>query len=473
MSGRILVLDDEESFAEMLSDLLSNQRFQVEITTRPKVALEILRQKHFDLLVSDYKMPLMDGGDFLERARQIYPDLPVILISGHMRIADLVKVANFGVTLVLEKPFKSEILFEYVRRFVTPVPEGSEVQRTGVLSETVKPETFGHDGSLQHPIKSYPDDLKFLPGASPRAREFLEKLFKAAKPNKHVFLAVPPGSEFDLVAREVSNWMGCCQKPAYNLTISQVMSSRAGELVKQIAEDPDASSVVTIDPVDVAISDLEALLEKFIRATREIDIEGRGLVYLYRISGNIHNGSIGRGAESQGKTPLIEPVISMPPLRERLADLAVYAKRQLPVFAHLENRPGKEVLSPDGIAFLLRYDWPGNYNELVDTLRGAVVLGHGCITTAKELQTVVECNRQGQSWLQRGSALSAFLMEKQQAYLEEVSRMTGPDPVSILAGAGVSLNLLNSGESIAELGFLYPELIQPKRPADNMVLKHS
>ncbi len=464
MSGRILVLDDEESFAEMLSDLLSKQRFQVEITTQPKAALEILRHKHFDLVVSDYKMPEMDGGDFLKSARQIYPDLPVILISGRMNIDDLVKVANNGVTLVLEKPFKREILFEYVRRFVTPVPEGSEVPRTGVLSETT-----GHDGPIEHLIESYPDDLKFLPGASLRSREFLEKLFKAAKPRKHVFLAVPPGSEFDLVAREVSNWMGCCQKIAYNLTISQVISSTAGGLVKQIAEDPDAGCVVTIDPVNVAHPDLEALLENFMRATREIDQEGRGLVYLYRISGNIHDGPSGRNTEA----PLLEPVISMPPLRERLADLAVYAKRQLPVFAQLENRPGKAVLSSDGIAFLLRYDWPGNYNELVDTLRGAVVLGQGDITTAKELQTVIECNRQGQSWPQNNSSLSAFMKEKQQAYLEEVSRVTGPDPVSILAGAGVSLNLLNSGKQIEELGLLYPELLQPKRPAKSLVLEQS
>ena len=466
-------MDDEESVAEMLSELLSNQRFQVEIATRPEAALEILRQKHFNLVVSDYNMPVMDGGDFLEKARQIYPDLPVILISGRMRTADLIKVANKGVTLVLEKPFESEILFEYVRRFVTPVPEGSEVQRTGGSSEAVKPATTGPDGRFQPPIESYPDDLKFLPGAGPRSREFLEKLWKAAKPRNHVFIAVPPGSEFDLVACEVSNWMGCYQKPAYNLTISQVNSSNAGELVKQIAENPDAGSVVTIDPVDVGTQDLEALLENFMQATREIDPEGRELVYLYRISGSLHDDSTSRSAESQGKAPLLETVIPMPPLRERLADLAVYAKRQLAVFAHLENRPGKAILSPDGIAFLLRYDWPGNYNELIDTLRGAVVLGQGDMTTAKELQTVIQCNRQCQSWPQKGSGLSAFLEEKQQAYLEEVSQVTGPDPVSILAGAGVSLNLLSSGKSIGELGFLYPELMPPGRQEEKTLLEHS
>ena len=465
-------MDDEESVAKMLSEMLSNQRFQVEIATRPKAALEILRQKHFDLVVSDYNMPVMDGGDFLESVRQIHPNLPVILISGRMKTAELVKVANKGVTLVLEKPFESKILFEYVRRFVTPVPEGFEVQRTGVLSEAVKSATSGPDGRFQTPIYSYPDDLKFLPGAGPRSREFLEKLWNAAKPRNHVFIAAPPGSEFDLVACEVSSWMGCHLKPSCNLTISQVNSSNAGELVKQIAEDHDASSVVTIDPVDVGTQDMDALLKNFMQATRGIDPEGRGLVYLYRISGSLHDDLTNRSAESQGKSPLLEAVIPMPPLRERLADLAVYAKRQLPVFAQLENRPEKADLSPDGIAFLLRYDWPGNYNELIDTLRGAVVLGHGEMTTAKELQTVIECNRQCESWPQMGSGLSAFLEEKQQAYLDEVSRVTGPDPVSILAGAGVSLKLLNSGKPIGELGFLYPELMPSARQEENMVLEH-
>ena len=93
MAQRILVLDDEENYADMLRALLEQHSFLVDSVTDPARALERLHGTGYELVISDYKMPGMDGADFLSRAREMNPDLPVILVSGLMNTPDLVKVA--------------------------------------------------------------------------------------------------------------------------------------------------------------------------------------------------------------------------------------------------------------------------------------------------------------------------------------------------------------------------------------------
>ena len=81
MAGKILVLDDEQNYAEMLRDLLVQEGFCTDMVTRPVDALKKLDTEEYDLVVADYKMPVMDGADFMERARARLPSLPIIMVS--------------------------------------------------------------------------------------------------------------------------------------------------------------------------------------------------------------------------------------------------------------------------------------------------------------------------------------------------------------------------------------------------------
>lgn len=121
MAGRILVLDDEENYALMLQDLLRENNYLVDMATRPEQAITLLEEIPYDLVISDYKMPVMDGADFLKKARELYPNLPFILVSGLMNTPELVKVANMSVTLVMEKPLDTGAFLQQVSRFSKPL----------------------------------------------------------------------------------------------------------------------------------------------------------------------------------------------------------------------------------------------------------------------------------------------------------------------------------------------------------------
>ena len=127
MAGRILVLDDEENYAEMLQELLRDNDYRVDTATRPERAIDRLEEIPYDLVISDYKMPVMDGADFLKKSRELYPNLPFILVSGLMNTPELVKVANMSVTLVMEKPLDTEAILSHVARFSEPMTEEEKI----------------------------------------------------------------------------------------------------------------------------------------------------------------------------------------------------------------------------------------------------------------------------------------------------------------------------------------------------------
>jgi CheY-like chemotaxis protein len=109
---RIIVVENEECVAEVLRDLLESKGYEVETFSCPIAALKQLGIERFDVLLLDYRMPSMDGGQFFEKARRRGHSLPTVLISGFVNDAQLLKMANLGLRRFLQKPVSGEALFD-------------------------------------------------------------------------------------------------------------------------------------------------------------------------------------------------------------------------------------------------------------------------------------------------------------------------------------------------------------------------
>jgi excisionase family DNA binding protein len=103
---RILVVDDEASIREMLSKTLSLAEYDVEVAADGRAALERLKLMPYDLLITDLKMPGVDGLTVIREARRYRPELPVIIITGFSTEASAVEAINLGVAGYLTKPFR-------------------------------------------------------------------------------------------------------------------------------------------------------------------------------------------------------------------------------------------------------------------------------------------------------------------------------------------------------------------------------
>ena len=103
---RILVVDDEASIRDMLSKTLSLAEYEVEVAADGRAALERLKLMHYDLLITDLKMPGVDGLTVIREGRRYRPDLPVIIITGFSTEASAIEAINLGVSGYLTKPFR-------------------------------------------------------------------------------------------------------------------------------------------------------------------------------------------------------------------------------------------------------------------------------------------------------------------------------------------------------------------------------
>jgi excisionase family DNA binding protein len=103
---RILVVDDEASIRDLLAKTLALAEYDVDLAPDGRSALERLRVIPYDLLITDLKMPGVDGLTVIREARRLKPDIPVIIITGFSTEASAIEAINLGVSGYLTKPFR-------------------------------------------------------------------------------------------------------------------------------------------------------------------------------------------------------------------------------------------------------------------------------------------------------------------------------------------------------------------------------
>lgn len=111
----ILLVDDEEEFVNTLAERLEIRGFQPEVATSGQQAVELMEKRNFDVMVLDVKMPGMDGLKVMERAKDLRPDLPVILLTGHGSTDDGVQGMHQGAFDFLMKPLDIDDLISKIR----------------------------------------------------------------------------------------------------------------------------------------------------------------------------------------------------------------------------------------------------------------------------------------------------------------------------------------------------------------------
>ncbi|MFU8847228.1 MAG: response regulator [Opitutales bacterium] len=350
MSGRILVLDDEENYAEMLQDLLRGNNYRVDMATRPELAIDQLEEIPYDLVISDYKMPVMDGADFLKRARELYPNLPFILVSGLMNTPELVKVANMSVTLVMEKPLDTTAFLQHVARFSEPMSEEEKLAVANELNNSA-PESDGET--------SYPEEPRFFSALSLPAKRFMQKAWSITQDSKELFILEPSGGESELVAKDLSAWRGNRDLPvaSFSLTAS---NQEAIEQLRKILSEPGQSKTVSIRLSQASQVQQALALTK----SAHEELEDFAEVLLLYI---LESGEVEPSLEQ-----ISSPVLYLPKLKDRPSDVATYARRFARIASERTGKKNCAEWTAEAAFLLLAYDWPNGYREIQEVVIQAV-----------------------------------------------------------------------------------------------------
>lgn len=131
----ILILDDEPGIILLCQRLLERSGFQVFSSTNPVEALQILEEKNTDLLLVDIRMPVMDGFQVIDRARQLHPDLAVVVMTGYGTVETAIEALRRGADGLILKPFEGNDLVQSVQR----AREQSQYKQDQIRLQALRP----------------------------------------------------------------------------------------------------------------------------------------------------------------------------------------------------------------------------------------------------------------------------------------------------------------------------------------------
>ncbi len=445
MSKPILLIDDEEKFAQMLQELLHIMGYEADYCLNPEEAVVRIRHENYDLVITDYKMPQMDGAQFLETARKVNPDLPVIMISGLMNMPELIKVANIGVTLVLEKPFNTEDLIEYVSRFVHP--SSSDQVSAAAMDMEASEISFQQDVIET----SYPSPSSFISDASNENKRFLEAMWKGANEFRHIPFFATPGAEVRLVAKEIMSWTG--QDQDAEVVRIDLLDTDSGITRSWIAESEGMPGALLVDMRNAEWNEAnQAKLGDWVDYLEGCGKDLSMSRILYVLPTGVNFDLEEAGLPEMYKCLFAKEFPVLLSLRERLLDTATYLNTLLQV----EHRA---ILGSNGLNRLLHYSWPGGFMELQEKL--SVVrerLEAGQQPDDAALKEILEKDSDDPSSLEGGLGLESYLKRRQREYVL-LHREQGEDLKDTILRLGIDSDHVKVEDVLNDKELAFPDVI--------------
>lgn len=383
-SARILLIDDDAAGRTALRRALQRMNYEVEAHAAGAPALESLGDgTGFDLVITDIKMPGMDGLELLRRVKEANPELPVILITAFGTIENAVEAISQGASDYLTKPLG----LPEVRAKVAKTLESSHIRRENRRlkgeNERLRKEAKGHLG------------LQALVGVSPAMEHLKQQLLQVAPTPSSVLVVGESGTGKELVARALHDEsarasrqflpINCAAIPN-DILESELFGHERGAFTGAVGRKPGKFEVASggtllLDEVGELPLGMQAKLLRVLEEKSFMRVGGVDTIKVdVRIVAATNSNLEQLVAKGEFRADLYYRLkvitLTIPPLRERKEDIPVLIGHFLERLSREYQRPGLN-LSRAAIAALEAGDWPGNIRELRNMLESLVVLSNG------------------------------------------------------------------------------------------------
>jgi two-component system response regulator PilR (NtrC family) len=377
METRILVVDDEISMREFLGILMEREGYRVDLAESAESAISRLQSVSYDLVISDVKMPGMDGLSLLAQVKSLAPDTAVIMMTAFSTAEHAVEAMKLGAYDYIAKPFNVEEIKIIVRNALDRRTLARENLR---LREEVR-ERYGFSGLI---------------GKSKKMRDVYTLIEKVAGSLANVLIFGESGTGKELAAKAIHYnsprkdgpfvAVNCGAIPE-TLMESELFGHKKGAFTGAVADRPGLfeqaeAGTLFLDEIGEVPLQLQAKLLRVIQEREFRRVGGaesiKTDVRLVAASNRELEEQVREGTFREDLFYRLNVVqVRMPSLRERQEDIPLLVEHFIKKFA--VSFPETELITPAALKLLLAYPFPGNVRELENLVERCVVLGNSRI----------------------------------------------------------------------------------------------
>lgn len=371
---KILLVDDETAILDTLQILFRGEGYDVSVADSGPKALAALEDEKPDIVLTDIRMPGATGLEVLAEAREVDPEIAVILMTAQASLQSAVRAVNEGAYYYLQKPFANDELLAICRR-------AAEARQLRVENKRLKKEIKSRDRkAADRPT-----------GVAPRFVEVMELAETVAGTDSTVLISGESGTGKEVVARYIHTLSARSEEPFLSINCGALPESLLESELFGHVKGSFTGAVKDKDGLLVAaeggtffldeIGEMSASTQvKLLRAIQEREVIPVGSTKAVPVDVRIVAATnrdleeeIGRGAFRSDLYYRLNVIqLRLPPLRERREDIPVLAMHFLDGHGSVN---GQELrLTDEAMEVLADYDWPGNVRELENALERAVVV---------------------------------------------------------------------------------------------------
>ena len=401
-SARILIVDDEEGMLEVCADTLSKlPKVSITVEQQSRQAAELLRTESFDLLITDIRMPEIDGVELLRLARERDPEIPVLMLTAFPTVETAVESMKLGAADYVTKPFLPDDLFVTARRLL----EERRLRDENLLFE-------------RHVERPYSFDE--IIGSSPGMQVVFEKIQRVSATGADVLILGETGVGKELVARSIHKRsqrsdarfipVDCGAIPE-NLLESELFGHERGAFTGAhtrslgLLELADGGTFFLDEigelPLQLQAKLLRTLQERKFRRVggkQEIPVNVRVVAATNRdLTVEMHERRFREDLYYRINVARIE----IPPLRERPEDIPELISHFVERYARDMGKPDAEI-DPAASEVLCRYRWPGNVRELQNIVKRILAMSQRNVIMLDDLPDEIVIQAEGQAENPRG-----------------------------------------------------------------------
>jgi DNA-binding NtrC family response regulator len=374
--GRVVIADDEETARRSLGQILGEDGYEVTLAADGEEALRLVARESPDILLTDLKMPLMDGQELLARVRQAYPDIAVVIMTAHGTIRSAVKALREGAEDYLTKPIDVEELEHLL--------EGIMKRRRLVTETRLLRERLDEKYSFEAIV-----------GRSSQMLEVFRLVDQVAPSQASILVTGESGTGKELIAQAIHQRsprreapfvkVSCAALPE-TLLESELFGHERGAFTGALARRPGrfeiaAGGTVFLDEIGDIPMGMQVKLLRFLQERQFERLGGnQTLTVDARIIAATHRDLKGLTQEGRFREDLYYRLnvieIPLPPLRSRTHDIPLLVDHFVRTYA-AANRKEIQGTSQAALAALVGYAWPGNVRELEHAVERAVILARG------------------------------------------------------------------------------------------------